>query len=105
MPTIRVMAELHTLGSAPPPIVRCDWKVTLVFNGVNCRYSRNRRINHPQINATTVGNTFTIPFTHVRGGNLTLEVAIRSGDWLNVVTAQSRGLKIVGTNPTTSALL
>jgi len=106
MPTIRVMAELQTVGAAAPPIARCDWTVILTFNGGNCKHSRNRRIDHPVINARTSGNIFTIPFTQVRGGDLTVEVTIGFGDWMgtSVVTERSRGLKIVGTNPTTAAL-
>jgi hypothetical protein len=105
MPTIRVMAQLQS-GGRTPATVRYEWKVTLCFNGVNCMNSRNRRTDHPEIRATTFSNIFTIPFTQVRGGELTIEVSARSGEWIGTtaITTQSRGLRVVGTNPSTRAL-
>jgi hypothetical protein len=102
MPTIKVTARLE--NAVPTPLATAhQWRVHLVFTGANCKHSMNRRIEHPEINASTQSNTFTIPFTLIRGGDLTIEVTGRVGN--SMVIGRSQGLKVVGTNPSTAALL
>ena len=94
MPTIEVTALLENWGAAEPlPMaMQHDWEVNLAFTGANCKFSRNRRIEHPTINATTLTNKFTLPFSQVRGGDLTIEVTVRIGDSMrSTVTGRSRG--------------
>jgi hypothetical protein len=105
MPTIKVTARLENAGSATPMVMPHQWKVNLVFTGANCKHSMNRRIEHPEINASTLTNTFTIPFTQIRGGDLTIEVTVRTGNSISMATGRSQGLKVIGTNPSTAALL
>lgn len=99
MPVIKVTGQLKNAPAAP---TQWQWKVSLVFDGTSCRHSLNRRIEHPTINSSTVTNALVIPFTQVRGGDLTIEVSARTGN--SVVTARSQGLKVIGTNPSTSAI-
>jgi hypothetical protein len=103
MPTVKVTARLDSGGSPTPMSMAHQWKVNLVFTGATCKHSMNRRIEHPEINASTLTNTFTIPFTQVRGGDLTIEVTVRTGN--STAMGRSQGLKVVGTNPSTAALL
>jgi hypothetical protein len=107
MPTIKVTARLENAGPATPMAMAMphQWKVNLVFTGANCKHSMNRRMEHPEINASTLTSTFTIPFTQIRGGDLTIEVSVRTGNSIGMATGRSQGLKVIGTNPSTAALL
>jgi len=100
MPTIKVTALLDNCAARP---MLHQWKVSLVFTGANCQNSCGRWIEHPEIHATTPSNTFTIPFGAVRGGDLTIQVTVQTG--AGSVIGFSDGLRIVGTNPSTGALL
>jgi hypothetical protein len=103
MPTIKVTANLVDVTPDPKVPLSYQWNVTLIFVGGACVHSVNRRISHPEINATTQTNTFTIPFSQVRGGDLTVSVSVRVGNV--VLAARSEKLQVVGTNPSTGALL
>jgi hypothetical protein len=106
MPTIKVTARLENAGPGTPMAMPHQWKVNLVFTGANCKHSMNRRIEHPEINASTLTNTFTIPFTQIRGGDLTIEVTVRTTNSIGgMATGRSQRLKVIGTNPSTAALL
>jgi hypothetical protein len=103
MPTIKVTARLEKVGTAIP--MPHQWKVNLAFSGASCKHSMNRRIEHPEINASTLTNTFTIPFTQLRGGDLAIEVTVSTGNSIGgMVTGRSQGLKVIGSNPSTTAL-
>ena len=103
MPTVKVTATLQNLTPTPQTPAQYQWKVTLKFSGQGCVHSVNRQIVHPEINQTTQSNVFTIPFTQLRGGDLTVTVTVRVGNV--VVTATSENLKVTGTNPSTAALM
>jgi hypothetical protein len=103
MPAIRVTANVVGVTPDPKVPLSYQWNVTLVFVGGACAHSLNRRISHPEINATTQTNTFTIPFSQIRGGELTVSVTVRVGNVL--VNARSEKLQVVGTNPSTAALM
>jgi len=102
MPSITATATLQNITPDPKIPLQFQWNVTLTFTGANCSHSQNRVISHTPITANTVVNTFPIRFTQIRGGDLSVSVAVRVGA-VNL-TAQSTGLKIVGTNPTVASL-
>jgi hypothetical protein len=102
MPSIKVTARVENAGTMTT-VMPHQWKVNLVFTGGNCRHSMNRRIDHPEVNVSTLTNSLSIPFTQIRGGDLTIEVVVRVGN--AILTGRSQGLKIVGTNPSIAALL
>src|SRR3569833_4749318 len=79
MPTVKVTATLQNLTPTPQTPAQYQWKVTLKFSGQGCVHSVNRQIVHPEINQTTQSNVFTIPFTQLRGGDLTVSVSVWVG--------------------------
>ena len=103
MPSIAVTANFKNVTPDPKLPLQFRWKVTLVFTGGNCAHSQSRIIKHPEINQVTPIGTLTIPFTQIRGGSLTVAVTVAAGP-LNLA-AESKGLEIVGTNPSVPALL
>ncbi len=108
MPTIDVTATLQNVQLAPNTPVTYAWRATLEFNGVSCAHSVNRQTSHPAMagSATTpnaMTNTWRVPFTAVRGGDLTVSVTVTSGSLL--LTATSQGLKVTGTNPSVGSLM
>ena len=102
MPSITATATLQNITPDPKVALQFQWNVTLIFTGANCAHSQNRVIKHAPITATTPVNTFPIRFTQIRGGDLSVSVAVRVGT-VNL-TAKSTGLQIVGTNPTLASL-
>ena len=107
MPTITATATLSgvTVDPRSPPIY--TWTATLAFNGtlggVLVPHSAGSTTTHRAIAPQTgPRNTFLIPFAEVRGGTLTVSVAVRVGT--QTLTAQSTNLTIVGTNPAPSAI-
>jgi hypothetical protein len=116
MPSITATATLKdvTLApGAPPP--RFTWNVTLVFTAGSCAHAGSRTTSHSPITATTsltppTGNPpvpsatsqFVIPFTEIRGGDLTVSVSVVAGT--TTLTASSTGLTVVGTNPNVGSL-
>ena len=103
MPSITAVATLKNLVVDPRNPVQYQWTVSLVFTGsATCVHSMGRSTSHTPISSTTSTNSFRIPFTQVRGGDLTVKVTARTGT--TAVSAQSSGLKIVGTNPSLGSL-
>jgi hypothetical protein len=102
MPVITATATIQNITPDPKIPLQFQWNVTLVFTGSSCVHSLGRVIKHPPITATTPTNTFQIPFTQVRGGDLTVGVSVRVGN--ATLTAQSSGLQVVGTNPALASL-
>jgi len=116
MPSITATATLQNVTlapGAPPP--RFQWNVTLVFTAGSCAHAGSRTTSHSPITATTalapatgsppVASTtsqFTIPFTQIRGGDLTVSVSVVVGG--ATLTASSTGLTVVGTNPNLGSL-
>jgi hypothetical protein len=95
----KVEAEARILGITPDPTSATDftWTVHVSFDASHCSHGPARAIFHPKIVQTTKGGKFVVPFTEVRGGNLSIAVTANvSGRKLS---AHSSGLKIVGTNP------
>jgi hypothetical protein len=102
MPAITVTATLKNIIPDPKVALQYQWNVTLVFKGGSCAHSLNRTISHPPINTTTATNQLAISFSQIRGGDLVVKVTVRVGN--STLTAQSSGLKVVGTNPTVTTL-
>jgi hypothetical protein len=97
MPVITAQARITGINPDPTPTTSFTWTVTLQLNAATCPHGPARVISHPTITQTVVGGSFTIPFTQIRGGVLTISVkATVQG---RILTAQSNGLVILGTNP------
>jgi hypothetical protein len=103
MPKISVTANFKNITLDPKVPLQFFWTVTLVFTGAKCAHSLNRNIKHPDIACTTAVNSLAIPFTQVRGGDLTVSVAVRVGN-VNL-TSKSENLQVTGTNPGMGALM
>jgi hypothetical protein len=105
MPTITVTAALKDITLDPKVAPQYKWDVTVEFKGSTaCKSSMARTTSHTPISQSTgPKNQFTIPFTQVRGGELTVKVAVTVG--ATVVNGQSKGLTIVGNNPIPGSLI
>ena len=102
MPSITATATLKNIVADPKVVPQYQWNVTLIFKGGACSHSQGRTISHPPISATTSQNQLALSFIQVRGGDLVVTVTVRVGNI--TVTAQSSGLKVVGTNPNLGSL-
>jgi hypothetical protein len=102
MPEIQMTANVAGVDIPAGSSLQYCWTVSLVFSGANCPHSRGRVIKHPDINVVTTGNQFKIPFTQIRGGDLSVSVTVTIGSI--TLTAQSKGLQVTGTNPPMAAL-
>src|SRR6266702_754025 len=71
MPKITVTANLKGITPDPKVALQYRWTVTLVFTGTNCSHSLNRTIKHQDISVVTSVNKLLIPFSKLRGGDLT----------------------------------
>ena len=97
MPTITARARITGVSPDPTSSTAFTWTVRLRFQASDCPNGPSRTIVHPDIVQTVIGGNFTIPFTRVRGGQLSIMVqATVAGQRLQ---AQSSNLRIVGTNP------
>ncbi len=103
MPAVKVTANLKDFvqdPKSPPPVY--EWKATLAWAGANCIHSVGRVFTHPDMVATGPNKIFTIPFSKLCGGDLTVSVTVRSGTVK--ISASSKNLSVVGTNPTVPKL-
>src|SRR5258708_5070948 len=110
MPSITATASLQNVTLAPgDPAPRFQWNVTLCFTAGSCADAGSRAPPHAAIRATTIlarapgtppvastTSQFAIPFTQIRGGDLTVTVSVVVGG--ATLTASSAGLTVVGTN-------
>jgi hypothetical protein len=97
MPTIAAQARITGVTPDPTPVTSFTWTVTLQLNAATCPHGPARTFSHPTITQTVVGGRFTIPFTQIRGGALTISVKATVAG--RVLTTQSNGLAIAGVNP------
>ena len=101
MPDITVTASLVDVTLDPKTVVQYRWSATLTFNGRHkgrhVAHSVGRTTAHPVMTEVSNKNTFKIPFSKVRGGDLTVQVTVFAGT-LHLAAA-SKGLTIEGTNP------
>lgn len=96
MPSISVTAAFQNITPDPKIPLQFQWSVTVAFNG-NALHALGRKIFHPAIKQVTDKNTFKIPFTAVRGGDLTITLSVVVGT--TILTATSKGLTIIGKDP------
>ena len=107
MPTITATAVLKDAPDAGAASV-FDWEVKLNFLGGtggarSCPHCHNRSTEHSPIRVATREPKLQIPFTQVRGGDLTVKVSTSIG--LIKLSAVSEGLQVVGTNPLLASLV
>ncbi len=102
MPKITLNAEFSGEPPTTPAPLRYHWTVSLTFTGTTCAHSAGRRTAHPPIDVTTAEPCLTIPFTHIRGGDVSVGVTVQvNGETLS---ARTSGLRITGTNPSPADL-
>jgi len=96
MPVIDVEVKLE--GGAPPPPAgwSLSWTADLSFQGSSCPHGTGRVMAHPKLTGMATGGKFSIRFTQIRGGTVTISVDARVGPQL---LSASLGVKVVGTNP------
>lgn len=102
MPAITATATIKNITPDQAVALQYQWNVTLTFKGGSCAHAQNRTTAHTPITTVTTKNQLAIPFTQIRGGELLVKVTVRVGN--STLSAQSNGLKVVGTNPSTSTL-
>ncbi len=102
MPLIAANALLVNVTPKPGELIEFVWTATLKFNGLECANAQGRHTSHPPMHGRTIAAVWVIPFSHVRGG--TLSVAVRARVQNQIVETESK-VTIEGTNPTTQALL
>lgn len=102
MPDITATATIANLTLDPKTPPQYQWVVTLIFDGKGCPNFAGSGTTHPEIKQTTTANTFKIPFTAVRGGDLLVSLTVTVGT--TILTAKSENLKVIGTNPSASTL-
>jgi hypothetical protein len=103
MPKITVATTLRNIAPDAAIPMQFRWRVSLVFTGESCAHSRGRMIRHPDIDELTASPQFVIPFTQVRGGELSVRVTVTIGGVVQL-TAESVGMQIGGVNPSIEAL-
>jgi hypothetical protein len=127
MPVIKATAMLVNFTPPMNQTVRFDWNASLVFTGKGCPHFRKSpyslaldikasstlnfteavlslffpEVLQPEL-WSNLTNDFTIPFTNVRGGQLTVSVTVTAGS--TILKAKREGLLVVGTNPLKGSL-
>ena len=94
-------------AGAAPVAITCDWVVKLTFNCADAPHGPSRVVAHPDIAVRTTKPELTIPFSKIRGGNLSIAVVARIGtQTLQAELTESGGkpLRVAGTNPSKSQL-
>lgn len=107
MPIITATAEMQGIAVPPGSAPTYEWSATLTFNGgiapTKTFFGGGRSSEHPIMRAQAGhAKTWRIPFSHVRGGVLTIQVTVRVGGSSHHGALES--LLIAGTNPLPSAI-
>jgi len=103
MPTITAIAALQNISPDTRVPVQYQWSATVEFQGSSdCPHSVSRTTSHAAITELNGTAQFRIPFTQVRGGNLTVKLTVVYGNI--TLQAKTTGLTITGTNPTLDSL-
>lgn len=114
MPTIRAIASVAGVNLHVQRGVSYSWAVTLVMQNSKVPLSLGRRVAHLPITRVTSEPTLTLPFTKVRGGQLTVSVTVNAlalpaagaaAGRTPALTAERSDLAILGTNPAETGLM
>ncbi|MGI4880027.1 MAG: hypothetical protein ACRYG4_21345 [Janthinobacterium lividum] len=101
MPVITVTAKLRQPPSAGA-ILRFVWTIKLRSASLGCAHGLGRVTSHPDIVETTAVEHLTIAFSRMRGGNLSIAVAVTVDG--HALTAERHDLSVSGTNPAVADL-
>lgn len=96
MPVIQAEVRFNGLDPDPTDTATFQWAVTIAFQCSDCRNGRAREIDD-QFGFTTIGGKAAINFPRVRGGQLTIAVAVDLP--AQSYNATTTGLHIRGVNP------
>ena len=102
MPTITVTAAFKNITPDPKAVLHFQWNVSLVFTGLGCPHSLSRVVRHTPISLVTTTNSFKVPFTAIRGGNLTVTLTVQVGTVR--LTSTTQNFQVMGANPGVAAL-
>ncbi len=108
MPVIEAIATIVGATTDPTATTSFEWTARIVFDSGKCPSGKKtgggtRTTASPDVTKAVVGGKFTPEFTQIRGGDLTLSVKATVGN--QVLEAKTDGLKIQGTNPSTSVVV
>jgi len=96
MPVIQAEVRFNGLNPDPTSTATFQWMVSIKFQCSECTNGRAKEIND-EFRFTTVGGKTTINFPRVRGGQLTIAVAVDLPT--RCYGIESKGLRIRGVNP------
>ena len=95
-PVIQAEARFNGLTPDPTPTATFTWVVSIKFQCSDCTNGRAKEIND-EFRLTTVGGKCTINFPNVRGGILSISVAVDTAT--KCYGLETKGLRIRGMNP------
>jgi hypothetical protein len=96
MPVIQAEVRFNGLNPDPTPTATFQWLVSVKLQCSDCTNGRAKEIND-EFRFTSVGGKATINFPRVRGGQLTIAVAVDLPT--KCYGTETKGLRIRGVNP------
>jgi hypothetical protein len=96
MPVIQAEARFNGVLPDPTATATFTWLVKIKFQCSDCTNGRTKEIND-EFQLTSVGGKCTINFPRIRGGALTIAVAVDTAT--KCYGTETKGLKIQGVNP------
>jgi len=96
MPVIQAEARFNGVLPDPTATATFTWLVKIKFQCSDCTNGRTKEIND-EFQLTSVGGKCTINFPRIRGGALTIAVAVDTAT--KCYGIETKGLKIQGVNP------
>jgi hypothetical protein len=96
MPVIQAEARFNGLIPDPTPAATFSWVVSIKFQCSDCSHGKVKEIND-EFRFTSVGGKTTITLPRVRGGALTISVAVDTAT--KCYGLETKGLLIRGVNP------
>src|ERR1700758_1481542 len=96
MPVIQAEVRFNGINPDPTPTATFQWLVSIKFQCSDCTNGRAKEIND-EFRITSVGGKATINFPRVRGGQLTIAVAVDLPT--KCYGSETKGLRIRGVNP------
>jgi hypothetical protein len=97
MPAIKAQARVVGVTPDPTATTNFEWAATLELNAATTPNGPARKIANVPISQSLVGGKFTLQFSQVHGGILTLTVEAQIDK--QVLRASVTGIKVGGTNP------